>query len=180
MSLENRKAVFTPANLISFVRLAVGIIFFYTLLKRYEIAGLIALIVFVLLDILDGYVARRFNCTSDLGVLLDHGTDKLFAVVTLFILFFQRVLPPLVFVAFVARDIALSIGWILVRVKRNKVVSSRYYGKIAGGFYFLMLLLYLVNASSLLYPVMLLTLLLYYISAVYYAKSIIKNGGGHE
>ncbi len=176
MSSENRKAIFTPANLISFVRLAVGVIFFYLLFFGYRLAGIVALALFVLLDILDGYVARKFNCASDLGVLLDHGTDKMFAVVTLFILFLKGALSPVFFTAFVVRDLALSIGWIVVRFKKNRLVSSRFYGKLTGGFYFLMLFLYLLEAFSWMYRVMFLTLFLYYISAFYYAKALVMRG----
>jgi len=163
--------VFTPANLISFVRVAVGFMFFYVLYNRITLSGIILLVTFVFLDILDGYVARHFNCTSDLGIVLDHGTDKLFALVTLFILFYHGIVPPYVFFAFILRDITLALGWIFVRVKKKKLLSSRFYGKMAGGFYFLLLLVYLAGYEELVYPVMFITLILYYISAIYYAKT---------
>ncbi len=175
MSSENKKKVFTPANLISFVRVAVGFVFFYTLYHRITVIGTILLMTFVILDILDGYVARHFNCTSDLGIVLDHGTDKLFAIVTLLILFYHGIVPVYVFFAFIIRDIALALGWILVRVKKKRLLSSRFYGKISGGFYFLLLLVYLAGFEKLLYPVMFITLILYYISAIYYAKTALLS-----
>ena len=174
MFLESKKRVFTPANLVSFIRVGIAIGFFYVLYRKEQVAGIILLAVFVLLDILDGYIARRFNCTSDLGVMLDHGTDKFFAVGTLIILFVHGIVPPPVFYAFVIRDIAMSVGWVFVRVKKNLLLSSRFYGKLSGGFYFLLLLVYLLNIKEfLLYGIMFITLILYYVSALYYARGIV-------
>ena len=175
MSSEDKRKIFTPANLISFVRVGVGMAFFYALFHRDKISGIVLLTLFVLLDILDGYIARRFNCTSDLGVVLDHGTDKFFAVGTLIILFLHGVIPSFIFYAFIFRDVAMSLGWILVRVRRNLLMSSRFYGKLAGGFYFLLLFIYLLDFKRPLYPIMFITLILYYISALYYARAALKH-----
>ncbi len=161
------------------VRLAGGILFFYTLYRDLKILSVALLLFFVLLDILDGYVARKLHCTSDLGIVLDHGTDKLFAVVTLIVLFVKDVIPPTVFFAFILRDIALSIGWIVVRIKKKRFFSSKFYGKVAGGCYFLVIFLYLVDSKAFVYPVMLIALVLYYLSAFYYARDVLQNKEVH-
>lgn len=167
------KMLFTPANLISMLRVAVGIGFLYTIYIKNNPVSLILLTIFILLDILDGYVARRFNCTSELGVILDHGTDKFFTVATVVLLFIKGDISPFIFWAFIFRDICFVIGWGIIRIKRKRVIKAQFYGKLAGGFYFLLIFIYLFNLDRVFYPFAYLTLLVYYISGMYYAKDVL-------
>lgn len=175
----NKERFFTIANLISFVRIGIAIFFFYLLLKKYNVVGIFFLGLFIFLDILDGYIARKLNCISNIGIMLDHGTDKFFAMGTLFILFLHGVIPLFVFVIFILRDITMLIGWIFIRTKKNLLLTSKFYGKVAGGFYFLFLYLYLAGYEELLLPTLFITLILYYVSAFCYAKVVLEYGGGH-
>lgn len=86
-------------------------------------------------DVLDGFIARRFNLTSNLGATLDAVADKLAQVVTVtFLAFFVRVaftpLPVWLWVALVVRDGVLLVGWLLVYRRHRLVeVEHRWHGK---------------------------------------------------
>ena len=92
-------------------------------------------------DGLDGYIARRFNQRSSLGVILDPIADKglmLSAIVTLSISNWSETDPdygkfPIWFPAVViTRDVVLVVGAIILHLLNGKVhVRPRWSGKVA-------------------------------------------------
>lgn len=59
-------------------------------------------------DALDGYLAKRFNCESRLGTILDPVADKLLLVFTMLMLAYLGLLPWWLFALVMIRDV-----WIL-------------------------------------------------------------------
>lgn len=88
-------------------------------------------------DIVDGWIARRFDLVTPTGALLDAVADKL-AQVTL-LAFFALIgktayaqVPLWFFLLVVARDLILLLGWLAIRVKRGRVDSEHEpHGKVA-------------------------------------------------
>ncbi|MEL6924408.1 MAG: CDP-alcohol phosphatidyltransferase family protein [Bacteroidota bacterium] len=82
-----------PANLVSTFRLvSLMLLFaFHSSLSFRQIA-IIATVILVL-DGLDGYLARRFNTTSDFGAYLDMETDAYFVMVLSFLCAKEGLLP---------------------------------------------------------------------------------------
>jgi len=91
-------------NLLSGSRLALAPVSFYCIDTRMWLAAAIIVLVAVLTDLLDGYLARRLNLQSRWGGLLDHSSDAIFVSVTLAALAIQDLvawlLPILVISAF--------------------------------------------------------------------------------
>ena len=88
-------------------------------------------------DVLDGWIARKWNLATPLGATLDAAADK-FAQVSALVFFvvsdgiaYAKV--PLWFVGvIVLRDVLLAIGYITVKRKKGKViVEHEIHGKIA-------------------------------------------------
>lgn len=92
-----------------------------------ERAGLLAILIGIgVSDILDGWLARKFDLGTNLGALLDAVADKLAQVVllTFFTLFasagFSK--PPLwFFVIIVGRDGILGLGWLILHLRHRFV-----------------------------------------------------------
>lgn len=102
-----------------------------------RLAALATLAGLGLSDLLDGYIARTFRLTSQLGAFLDAFADKL-AQVGLLLFFtvsdgpaFAQV--PLWFLWLVlGRDLFLGLGWAFVRRRRGGfLVVHRFHGKAA-------------------------------------------------
>ena len=95
---ELKNEVFTIPNILSMLRIllifAVVVLFF---LKYYLISGIV-LIVSGVTDVLDGFIARKFNMISPLGKALDPFADKLtqFAVLICLATFNLLILIPFV------------------------------------------------------------------------------------
>jgi cardiolipin synthase len=67
-------------------------------------------------DGLDGYLAKRFNWTSDLGKILDPFADKLLLVAVYLVATWYGQIPRWLTVAAVARDVAIPLGALAYRV----------------------------------------------------------------
>lgn len=94
------------------------------------LAGVL-LIVSTLTDGLDGWIARRFNQTSELGKILDPLADKLTQFcVTVCLVTRHRVLLPLVIYIF-TKEMLMLLFSLPMLVKKSSVPPSRWYGKVA-------------------------------------------------
>jgi CDP-diacylglycerol--glycerol-3-phosphate 3-phosphatidyltransferase len=97
-------------------------------------------------DVLDGYIARRFELTSRFGALFDAAADKLVQLATLAFLAFGAeaafvALPLWFFTLVVARDAVLSVGWfVLHRLHERPPVEHQIHGKFSTVAMFLLLI----------------------------------------
>ncbi len=127
--------VFTIPNIISMLRIIMIPIFVYfyfaTKLEWHYIAALGVLLLSGLSDIVDGFIARRFNLISDVGKVLDPIADKLTqAVILLCLLFKHKYLMPMFIVLFVKELLTLFAATIILR-NGIKPISSKWFGKLS-------------------------------------------------
>ncbi|MEJ6591188.1 MAG: CDP-alcohol phosphatidyltransferase family protein [SAR86 cluster bacterium] len=80
-------------NILSGSRLALAPLAFYLIDSLMWRAAAIVVLIAVLTDLLDGYLARRLQLESHWGGLLDHSSDALFVTVTLAALATQNLVP---------------------------------------------------------------------------------------
>ena len=81
-------------NILSLVRvLLAGLMFYYVYQASWLMAALI-LWLSIFSDFLDGFLARKFDTVSNLGGLLDHGSDAIFVTMTIAALTFHDFAPP--------------------------------------------------------------------------------------
>lgn len=90
--------------------------------------GLLALS--ALTDVLDGFVARKFNMVSDLGKALDPVADKLTQVSVLVCLSFRYKLMWILLGLCVFRETCMFIMGLITIKKTDSVYSARWFGKI--------------------------------------------------
>lgn len=81
-------------------------------------------------DILDGYIARRFNQITDLGKLLDPIADKGMQL-TVFVCMAVKSLMPWVGVAVIVLKEVLMVGGGASLYKNHVIVQANWYGKIS-------------------------------------------------
>jgi cardiolipin synthase (CMP-forming) len=107
--------ILTLPNALTLVRmLSAPVICYYITSSQLEAA--IGLLVFAgMLDVLDGYIARRFNMMSLLGSFLDPVADKVLISFVTIALWQLSVLPTYILVLIVGRDLALILGSFMYR-----------------------------------------------------------------
>ncbi len=115
------KARYIP-NLISILRiLLVAPLALYLLSKNYT-ASLGVFLLAGFSDALDGYLARRFSWTSQLGAVLDPVGDKLLMVTTYLILGLQELMPMWLVLTVILRDVIIVSGGLMYRLLVGEVV----------------------------------------------------------
>lgn len=83
-----------------------------------------------LTDVLDGYIARRFNMITDVGKLLDPLADKGMQLTVLISLAFCERMPFVAVAVILAKEILMFVGGLFL-YRRKIVVSANWYGKAA-------------------------------------------------
>ena len=134
MKLELKK-IYTKSNLISSLRLVLVIptIYFISNIGEHANYGTIVLILFLLAyvsDLLDGYIARKYNEITELGKIVDPLADKVFVIAVVFQLYLYNEITPIYFWVIVLRDILILLGGILVTKITGTVLPSNILGKI--------------------------------------------------
>jgi CDP-diacylglycerol--glycerol-3-phosphate 3-phosphatidyltransferase len=104
---------------------------------NFWLAGLLCFAVAVVLDGVDGYIARRYHQWSELGTILDPLADKLLLVSAIVLLSFDHApylgqIPLWLTGIIIGRDLLLGIGAVVVRLVVGKItVRPRLTGKLA-------------------------------------------------
>lgn len=82
-------------------------------------------------DLLDGYIARRFDQVSEFGKLFDPLVDKLFQFTTAVMMFVVGRLPLWVPLFILGKELLMIAGSAILLRKQKTVVFARWYGKTA-------------------------------------------------
>ncbi|MFD3445040.1 CDP-alcohol phosphatidyltransferase family protein [Microbacteriaceae bacterium 4G12] len=123
--------VLTVPNLLSVARLALVPVFLWLLLSGDDVLALVVLAVATFTDLLDGFIARRFDQITRLGQLLDPAADRLFMLACLLGLAARGILPWWLAALIVSRDVFLIVvGIVLVNHGYGPLPVHRL-GKIA-------------------------------------------------
>jgi len=125
---------FTLPNILTLFRLLVGPLFFYVYTTGQSPEA--ALLLLTLLaaaegsDLLDGYLARRWNQVTDLGKILDPFADSLYRMAVLLTLTLPPVSLPLYLILIILyRESAISTLRTVVAL-RGVALQARWSGKV--------------------------------------------------
>ena len=139
-------------------------------------ATLATMVVIGISDLLDGWIARRFDLISDRGSMADSVADKLaqVALVTFFTLNVGPAVTPLPFWFFLVvfgRDLTLVVGVLVLRVRYGPLeVGHRAHGRLTSILFIAVLLWAVLRLPAAgLIPLAVATALLSIISGTIYA-----------
>lgn len=121
-------------NILSVIRLLMVPLFVGLFFSESKYSSYMSLAVFILAeltDVLDGYLARRNNWITDLGKILDPLADKLMQLAAFICLAVRN--RSLIFLAVLiaVKELCFVICGLVIRRKKNYVVVSKWYGKMA-------------------------------------------------
>lgn len=165
-------------NILSTFRIILIPFYFIAILQNQKVTAGIILIVSGLTDLLDGYLARRFNWITDIGKLLDPLADKLTqtAISLSFIFLIKKYV--IFFWIILIKDGLMMIGSYYSYRKNIKISSAKWFGKVATfTFYITMILIILMPQMPDIIKTTLLTLVvvLSVFSMVMYFPIFFKN-----
>ena len=185
--LQNRQdRIITLANAISISRifLAIPLVLLFEDISKGELDklwwafGLI--IIIVLTDFIDGYVARKAEETTNFGKLIDPVADKVCMMVVMIYLIISYKLPFLLFfVTLAIRDVFLIIIGVYLMFSQEEVFQSNRSGKWFMGITALMMTCFLFQdylgiPGYVLWTIYLISMLLFAFSTFEYIRRYMR------
>ena len=130
-----KQEIYTKSNLLSTFRLLLGIPLFFMV---YQINNsqslryftLCLMITAAITDILDGYLARKYNEITEFGKIIDPLADKVVIGIIGLQLFRIDEIPGYYLLIIIGRDLLILCGGIIISKKIGKVLPSNIIGKI--------------------------------------------------
>jgi len=101
-----------------------------TIVNENYILAFIILTISGLTDVLDGYIARKYNFITDFGKLIDPLADKATQISILATLVIVNIIPTWILIIIIVKEFAMISGASFLYGK-DLVVSSKWYGKLA-------------------------------------------------
>lgn len=134
-------------NIITLFRIILVFVFIFVFNSELENKNILCAIVFILSgisDVLDGYIARKYNFVSNFGKLMDPLADKFMQItVAVCVATVEKALiwVPIVLVL---KEISMICGAARLFKKENIVVCANIFGKIASLLYFIVFSLIII------------------------------------
>ena len=117
-------------NILTIVRFFLVPFILYLLLHNNYILAFVFLTISGITDILDGFIARKFDLITNFGKLMDPLADKVTQISILAVLAIQNIIPIWILIIVVLKEFLMISGASFLYGKEF-VVSSRWYGKLA-------------------------------------------------
>ena len=138
-------------NIITIIRIILIPLFSYKFLTAQNVndfvisAGILA--ASGISDMLDGYIARKYNMITQLGKVLDPAADKLtlFAVCICFCI--RKPNMWILFALLMVKDIVIMIASLFLMNKQIKLDGSRWFGKVYTILFYIIMLTLVINNS---------------------------------
>ena len=140
-----KKQIFTIPNMLSFFRLAlIPLIVWLYIFRKSPGWTILLLVISGATDIIDGFIARHFNMTSDFGKAIDPLADKLTQIAVLLCLLTRFPLILLPIVIMVVKEVGSFVLRLIVYKKTEKVESADWHGKATTVLIYLIMLLHIL------------------------------------
>lgn len=158
-------------NILTIIRFFLVPIILLLLLNNNYILAFVFLTISGLTDILDGFIARKFNLITNFGKLMDPLADKFTQISILVVLAIQGIVPIWILIIVVIKEFLMISGASFLYGKEF-VVSSKWYGKLATVLFYIAIVCSLFirefNVNLLVHPEYSMTTLPAFDTYIYY------------
>lgn len=131
-------------TLIRFLLIPIFVILFFNPQNNGLFYSMIVFAVSGISDMLDGYIARKYNLITKLGTVLDPLADKLMLIAVLSCLAIKNYIPLWVIIFIMIKELTMIIGGLLL-LKDNTVIPSNFYGKLSTFLFYVSILILIFN-----------------------------------
>lgn len=168
MNIPNALSVFRMFLIPCFV-----VAFFSDLQYAYLWAAVIFVVAGVT-DIVDGYIARKYNQVTMLGRLLDPLADKLMVFAALICITIEKLIPVWGAVVFFAKEITQGLGGLLLYRRVRDVPPSNRIGKLGTTIFYVTIVLIILFDISYRWKIAMLSVSFAVIFAAFFTYT--QNG----
>lgn len=124
-------------NILTLIRFILIPFIFIEVISHHYLTGLIIFTVSAGTDILDGFIARKYNYITDIGKLIDPLADKITQISLLLALTILKIIPWWILTIVFVKECVMVIAASLLYSKNDVVVYSKWYGKLATVLFYL-------------------------------------------
>jgi len=113
-------------------------VFFSDLPHAHGIAALVYAVAFCT-DVLDGWIARKYDMVTKLGRVLDPLADKLMTFTVILCICLDQVVPMWAAIVFFCKEAIMGIGGAILLRRTKDVIPANWLGKTSTGVFFVVL-----------------------------------------
>lgn len=143
----------TIPNILSYVRILLIPVIVVLFAKGENIWTLVVVALSSLTDIVDGFVARKFNMITDFGKFIDPVADKATQLTIFICLITKFPLMMLPFVVLLVKELGSLILRLVVYQKNGIVEGAHWHGKASTSIVILVIVIHLAWWNELPYPI---------------------------
>lgn len=163
-------------NMLTIIRFILIPLIFISVISHHFLVGLIIFTISAITDVLDGYIARKYNYITDIGKLIDPLADKLTQIFLLLALTILGILDWWILAIVFIKECVMVISASVLYSKKDVVVYSKWYGKLATTLFYLAIVCSLIiNQFNVNIPFRI-DLYLYYLAILATIFSLIMYG----
>ena len=97
-------------NILTIIRILLIPFILDAIYKGNYILGIVLFTISGITDVLDGFIARKFNLISNFGKLIDPLADKLTQIAVLMALVYTKIIPLWILVIVIVKELIMVIG----------------------------------------------------------------------
>lgn len=134
-------------NLLSIFRLCLIPVFLLVLFSGipYSTAWACAVFLFSgMTDVLDGYIARKYNMVTAVGKVLDPLADKLMQITVFISLLVKDIIPAWIVIIFATKECLMILGSTYIIKNKIKIVEAKWYGKLCTVVFYAVVVLFML------------------------------------
>lgn len=131
-------------NILTILRFIFIPIILYSIFTGNYVLGIVFFTISGITDVLDGFIARKFNLVSNFGKLMDPLADKLTQICVLASLVKVNIIPFWILVIVIMKELLMIVGASFLYGK-DVVVYSKWYGKLATVLFYLAIVISLIT-----------------------------------
>lgn len=125
-----QKTIRNIPNILTIFRIILIPFIVITIINDEYIIALVFFIISGLTDVLDGFIARKFNFITDFGKLIDPLADKITQIATLISIVIKNLIPYWILIVILLKEVIMVCGASFLYGK-STVVSSKWFGKLS-------------------------------------------------
>ena len=125
----SKQDFYSVPNILTYLRFLLVPVFIALFLCDYLYISLIVFVFACLTDVIDGFIARKFNLQTDLGKLIDPLADKILKTSTIICFGVKNIIPSWLFALFLILDLFLIISGAII-LKQGIIIKSNILGKL--------------------------------------------------
>jgi len=146
-TIEMEKNQMNLPNFLTLIRFLLVPVMTIFLIKENFNAAIITYILASITDVLDGYIARKYNLITKLGKILDPMADKLLQFSALVGLWVMNIIPFWITLIFFLKEVFMGLGALKLLKNKDVVVPSKWFGKLSTVFFFIAIIFSMLSAT---------------------------------